>query len=276
MSTQLVSDDPQLFGPPLRMPLVLRLGTTLGIFGRPTLMEAPTRGLSCSPDPWPLPPSAAPASPGTYHRMQLHEAIDLASTEGACVFASRAGQVVESRGGRIVIDHYTDAGSWHTVYVHLGSRAVSVGDLVIPGQVIGTVGAHTSGAHLHFEIRRRVTGAPRLAAGASTNSIAVDPTRPMYWWDEIFYPDVGRIGAYPLARFDVRRVDLGVDMCIVVLDSPHDDEFVVPLYQPTAVERELVASLRAAILHGRRVSLDWRPSRFWGGDRKVIVSVRMT
>lgn len=80
--------------------------------------------------------------------------------EGDAVVAAAAGTVrrVQNLGNRsyglwIEIDH----GSGYTTrYAHLSSEVVSVGQKVTRGQRIGAVGntGGSSGAHLHFEIRR--------------------------------------------------------------------------------------------------------------------------
>jgi len=96
---------------------------------------------------------------------QLHSGIDLvrtSGTAGAPVLASAAGTVVEvesrvAYGTNVVIDHGDRVA---TVYAHLGSVAVAVGDPVAQGQTIGTIGStgFSTGAHLHYEVR--VDGAP--------------------------------------------------------------------------------------------------------------------
>ncbi|MFF4623415.1 M23 family metallopeptidase [Nonomuraea jabiensis] len=83
---------------------------------------------------------------------------DQQGTEGATLLAAAGGTVDRSfwhdNGGNVVqIDH---GGGYFTTYIHLQSRAVSAGDKVERGTVIGKVGK--TGAlsndhpHLHFEL----------------------------------------------------------------------------------------------------------------------------
>lgn len=96
-------------------------------------------------------------------REDLHTGIDLAALEGTPVYAIAAGTVVVSAadgaisgyGNVVVIRHDARASrSMWTLYAHLNTRAVAVGDLVIEGQTIGYVGqtGRADGPHLHFEV----------------------------------------------------------------------------------------------------------------------------
>ncbi len=55
-------------------------------------------------------------------------------------------------GNYVLISH---DGTYTTIYAHMTSAWVSVGDYVQQGQAIGSIGCtgHSTGAHLHFEIR---------------------------------------------------------------------------------------------------------------------------
>jgi hypothetical protein len=83
---------------------------------------------------------------------------DQHGTEGATLIAPAAGRVNQSyrhgsAGNMIQIDH---GGGYYTTYIHLQSRAVSVGERVQRGTVIGRVGKDGATAnghpHLHFEL----------------------------------------------------------------------------------------------------------------------------
>jgi murein DD-endopeptidase MepM/ murein hydrolase activator NlpD len=72
------------------------------------------------------------------------------------IYASKAGTVIVSQysssyGHYVVISH----GSGNTtLYGHMSSRKVKVGDVVKQGQTIGISGStgNSTGPHLHFEI----------------------------------------------------------------------------------------------------------------------------
>jgi len=86
-----------------------------------------------------------------------HTGIDFHAASGTAVHAVGAGTVVEAGwggayGNQIVIKM---ADGTYTMYGHLSSIGVSVGQTVTPGQQIGLSGAtgNTTGPHLHFEAR---------------------------------------------------------------------------------------------------------------------------
>lgn len=73
------------------------------------------------------------------------------------IIAAKAGKVVISRysssyGNYVMVSHGPGNA---TVYAHLSSRCVKVGDYVKQGQKLGISGStgHSTGPHLHFEIR---------------------------------------------------------------------------------------------------------------------------
>lgn len=101
-----------------------------------------------------------------YYGYAGHTGVDFACGGGTPVKAVKAGTVVtstslrrangtyKSYGEYVVIDHHDGT---MTLYAHMlsGSRAVSPGQSVSQGQVIGKVGStgNSTGNHLHFEVR---------------------------------------------------------------------------------------------------------------------------
>ena len=87
-----------------------------------------------------------------------HEGMDLTAPVGTDVLTAAPGRVTfagteRGYGSVITVDHGYGVS---TRYAHLSRITVSVGDRVLPRQVIGAVGmtGHTSGPHLHFEVRK--------------------------------------------------------------------------------------------------------------------------
>ena len=89
-------------------------------------------------------------------RYKMHSGIDIAAPRGTPVLATGAGTVVLSEynsgyGNFIEIDH---GGGIVSRYAHNSRRMVEVGDEVLRGDLIATVGStgQSTGPHLHYEI----------------------------------------------------------------------------------------------------------------------------
>ena len=87
-----------------------------------------------------------------------HGGTDIAASYGSAIYAADSGRVVSSSDGwnggwcnYVMIDH---GNGMQTLYAHMSSRAVSVGQTVSRGQTIGYVGSTgmSTGPHLHFEM----------------------------------------------------------------------------------------------------------------------------
>ena len=92
---------------------------------------------------------------------KYHSGMDIGCQYGDAVWASDAGTVILAGvnggyGNCVMIDHgYVNGDNYYTLYGHLSSIGVSVGQSVSQGQYIGAVGSTgvSTGPHLHFEIR---------------------------------------------------------------------------------------------------------------------------
>src|SRR5450830_365588 len=96
-----------------------------------------------------------------------HTGIDLAAPRGTPIVAADGGQVLQASyeggyGNSILIYH---GGSFATFYGHMSGFAVSQGQMVKRGQVIGYVGSTglSTGPHCHFEVR--INGAAQNPLG---------------------------------------------------------------------------------------------------------------
>ncbi len=101
-----------------------------------------------------------------YKCSAFHKGIDIGGNrEGTPVLASAAGKVSDidkyGCGGKVLtIDHLVNGKKMSTRYYHLLTIKVNVGDIVVQGQTVATVGGGntayydscTTGAHLHFEV----------------------------------------------------------------------------------------------------------------------------
>ena len=90
-----------------------------------------------------------------------HRGDDLCAAEGTEIYAAADGVVLAAQehyswGNFVEIDHGTDADGlrWATLYAHMQSCAVQVGQTVTAGQVIGYVGStgNATGNACHFEM----------------------------------------------------------------------------------------------------------------------------
>lgn len=101
---------------------------------------------------------------GSYDMGSFHKGVDIAASYGSPIVAADSGTVIASvrqdyygtyggYGNVVVIDH---GSGLTTLYAHMSSRAVSEGDYVAKGQVIGYVGStgQSTGNHCHFEVRQ--------------------------------------------------------------------------------------------------------------------------
>jgi murein DD-endopeptidase MepM/ murein hydrolase activator NlpD len=96
----------------------------------------------------------------------MHTGMDISAGWGVPIRAAGAGRVIQSGynggyGNSITIDH---GNTLSTLYGHCSSLAVSQGQFVKKGQLIGYVGSTgaSTGPHLHFEVM--------------VNGIQVDPS----------------------------------------------------------------------------------------------------
>ena len=114
----------------------------------------------------------APRGPG-----RSHDGLDFPVAEGTLVGAAGRGTTIYAGynyggyGNLVVIQHRLGFTTW---YAHLSSITSWVGEQVVGGTRIGYVGStgHSTGPHLHFEVRRYDTPidpVPRLLSTAAAS-----------------------------------------------------------------------------------------------------------
>lgn len=93
---------------------------------------------------------------------RLHAGIDMSGNSGDRIIAAADGVVVQAEetggyGNVVVVDH---GNTLATLYAHMTADAVTVGQEVVEGELLGFVGStgYSTGPHLHFEVR--VLGTP--------------------------------------------------------------------------------------------------------------------
>lgn len=98
---------------------------------------------------------------------KFHAGLDIYAQTGSPIYAAETGQVIKAEydggyGYCILIYH---GGNFATFYAHLSGFAISNGQNVQKGQIIGYVGTtgFTTGPHLHFEVR--IKGSPNNPLG---------------------------------------------------------------------------------------------------------------
>lgn len=91
-------------------------------------------------------------------KVESHTGIDIPAPTGTPIYAAGSGTVAwayksASAGNWIGIEH---SNGLYTVYMHMSAFAVSAGDVVNEGEVIGYVGSTgwSTASHLHFSVRR--------------------------------------------------------------------------------------------------------------------------
>jgi murein DD-endopeptidase MepM/ murein hydrolase activator NlpD len=92
-----------------------------------------------------------------YRWSRMHKGIDIARPSNYTIKAADNGRIVyagnrgDGYGNKIIIDHQN---GYRTMYAHLASISVSVGQSVSSGSKIGVMGrtGNSTGIHLHFEV----------------------------------------------------------------------------------------------------------------------------
>ena len=156
-----------------------------------------------------------------------HRGDDLCAAEGTEIYAAADGVVLAAQehyswGNFVEIDHGTDADGlrWATLYAHMQSCAVQVGQTVTAGQVIGYVGStgYTTGNACHFEMQVNGTLVEPRYFTAYGGSDAAELTQEKA--DEILAEAVRRAASDQTTAVDGAAALSGVDLFTLPVAPP--------------------------------------------------------
>lgn len=90
-----------------------------------------------------------------FHKQHFHGGVDFAAPSGTPIYAAVSGTVQQSGYGDFGLNVWTQHAGATLIYGHMSRTAVSVGQQVEQGQLLGYVGCtgFCTGPHLHFEVR---------------------------------------------------------------------------------------------------------------------------
>jgi len=249
MAIQPITHQSWLFGPPLDMPLALRLEN-----GRFDSRR----------------PRRRPTATG------IHQAVDLASVAGNPVFSAYSGRVAQvntnpaATKGNVTIDHHPNGLGFVTNYNHITDIHVGVGDFVREGELFAHVSAVPENPTLHFELWAVVDRAEGRAP-TDSDMVPVDPTRALYAWEQRLEPDELLEGLQVPLAVGVTRIH-SIPFFFARFEA--DLTLHLPMYEPmTEDERITIAVLREAHRREAALELSFRHSSFWGGD--VVTQVAL-
>jgi hypothetical protein len=213
-----------------------------------------------------------PTGADVYFANRLHHAVDLASVAGNCVYAVDSGRVVKVEAnpaatrGNVSIDHHPRSLGFLTNYNHITDITVETGDFVHDGEPFAKVSAEPESPTLHFELRavvdRRASG--HDGAPGDSDLVPLDPTRPLYAWEQRLVADEPLPGPQVPLTIGVTRIHT-----VPFFSASFEAELTlhVPMYEPmTEDERVILRLLREAHRRGAGLELSIRHSPFWGVD----------
>lgn len=120
-------------------------------------------------------------NPQWYAPLEGHEGLDFRALMGVPVYAAASGKIVRVEknagsgpyGVHVRMEHGRPEGTFKTVYSHLKSTLVSVGQQVLVGQDVGYSDntGNSSGAHLHITLKRVGKGSPWMNLNDIVNPV---------------------------------------------------------------------------------------------------------
>jgi Peptidase family M23 len=264
-----VTHQSWLFSPPLELPLQPRLENgRFDSLRRRALADPPdcnTTQIILADDP------ANPTGRDVHFFNRLHQAVDLASEAGNCVYAAYSGRIVKVEvqpGGdtaNVSIDHHPRGHGFVTNYNHITEVLFAEGDFVGAGEPIAQVSAVPDDPTLHFELWAVVDRKdPGRDPPGDSDMVPIDPTRALYAWERRLVADEPLAGPQIPIAVGVTHINT-LHFFFARFES--EVTLHVPMYEPmTDDERLIVELLREAHRRGDALELSFRHSSFWGVD----------
>ena len=125
-----------------------------------------------------------------------HAGVDIGASEGTPVYSISDGKVVYAEwgwnggyGNKVVIQHYINGQNYTSLYGHVSSINVNVGDIVTKDSVIGFVGntGNSYGAHLHLNLCVGLTSCVSRWETTDPGAYINFPANNMYYYDRTTY-----------------------------------------------------------------------------------------
>jgi hypothetical protein len=264
-----VTHQSWLFSPPLELPLRPRLENGRFDSLRRRALAGPPACNTTQVVPAGDPEN--PTSRDVHFFNRVHQAVDLASDAGNCVYAAYSGRIVKVEvqpGGRtanVSIDHHPRGLGFVTNYNHITDVQFDEGDFVRTGEPLARVSAAPDDPTLHFELWAVVDRKdPGNDPPGDSDMVPVDPTRALYAWERRLVADEPLQGPQIPLAVGVTRLNT---LHFFFARFEPDITLHVPMYEPmTEDERLIVELLREAHRRSDALELSFRRSSFWGLD----------
>ena len=125
-----------------------------------------------------------------------HAGVDIGAPTGTPIYSISDGKVVFAEygynggyGNKIVVQHYINGQNYTSLYGHLSSINVNVGDIVTKDSVIGFVGntGNSYGSHLHLNLCIGLTSCVSRWETTDPGAYINFPPNNTYYYDRTSY-----------------------------------------------------------------------------------------
>lgn len=126
---------------------------------------------------------------------RVHAGVDIAANYGTPIYSISDGKVVAAEysgdgyGNKVIIYHNINGNDYSSLYGHMSSINVNVGDIVTKDTVIGYVGStgHSYGNHLHLNVCVGHTSCAYWASTSDPGAYINFPANKVWFYDRTTY-----------------------------------------------------------------------------------------